>query len=126
MLVCAVVVIGTQTRLESGRWWWSPATVSALGLTQEQSVELEGLYQQSLPTWEHAGEDVVGLTDNIETRISDELYDDALLHLTEKLAEVRHKQDKLRRAGIELAVHVLTPPQRDKLTRLIVEKRIIE
>jgi hypothetical protein len=126
VLVCAVVVVGTQTHLQSVRWWWSPPIVSALALTQQQSAALEKLYRESLPTRQHASEDVVGLTDDIATRLQDELYDDELLHLTAKLAGARLKQYDLQRAGIESAVHVLTPSQRDELTRLIVEKRITD
>jgi hypothetical protein len=126
VFVCAVAVVGTQARLESVRWWWSPPIVSALALTQQQSAALEKLYRESLPTRQRASEDVVGLTDNIASRLQDELYDDELLHLTARLAGARLKQYDLQRAGIELAVHVLTPSQRAELTRLIVEKRITD
>jgi hypothetical protein len=126
VLVWTLIVVGTQVRLESVRWWWSPPIVSALAMTEQQSTAIERLYQESLPMRQHASEDETGLTDDIVKRLDDGLYDDELLHITERLAGAWVKQRDVRRQTFNRAVQVLTPRQRDKLTYEIAERQIVE
>jgi hypothetical protein len=100
--------------------------VSALELTPRQAAAIERLYQESLPTRQHASEDVIGLTEDIATRLRDGRYDGELLHATERLAGARVTQCELRRHAFERSVQVLTARQRRVLTRLIAAQRIAE
>lgn len=95
-------------------------------MTQQQSAAIEHVYEESLPAQQRAGEDVIGLSEDIATRLGDGLYDNEQLRLTEKLARTLTKQRELRRRAFERAVQFLTPAQRDKLTRLIADRRLIE
>jgi hypothetical protein len=95
-------------------------------MTQQQSAAIERVYVESLPARQRAVEEVIGLSEDIATRLHDGLYDDEQLQLTAKLAGALTKQRELRRRTFELSVQVLTPPQRDKLTRLIADKRLIQ
>jgi hypothetical protein len=108
------------------RCWRSPRIVSALTITQNQSAALERLYVEGLPTQQHASEDVTFLTEEIVKRLDDGLYDDEQLHLTERLAGALVKQCELRHDALELAVQVLTAPQRGQLARLLAEDGIGE
>jgi hypothetical protein len=126
MFVCAVVVIAAEAGLEPVRWWWSPPIALALAITPRQSAALDRLYEESLLPGQHASEAIMGLTDEIAKRLRDGLYDEELLHDTERLVGARLKQCELRRHALKRAVQVLTPNQRVKLTRLIAEKRIVE
>jgi Spy/CpxP family protein refolding chaperone len=124
-LVFVLVLAGTEARLECVRWWSSPTVVSALGLTAEQTVAIERLYQDSLPARRHASEELCGLTGQIASRIEAGEYDDESLHLTERLAKAQSAQRDARRQMLELAARALSPEQRETLSRLVGEKRVM-
>ena len=89
VLVCSVVVIGTQARLESDRWWCAPSTVSALAITNSQVAAIDQMYGEGLSTQQRAAEDVSGLVDDVVNRVLHGTYDDDMLHATEKLASAQ-------------------------------------
>ena len=124
-LLFTVVLVGTEARLESVRWWCSPTVVSALRLTAEQSAAIDRLYQDSLLAQRHGSEDVFGLTGQIAKRMEAGDYDDDTLRLTERLAKAQSAQREVRRQMLELAVGALSPQQRETLSRLVGEKHVV-
>jgi len=90
------------------------------------SIAIERLYEDSLPAQRHAGEEVVALTARVDTLIRFGLYNDELLHLTGELVKARSVQCELRRQMLERTARPLSPQQREKLTRFIAEKRVMD
>jgi hypothetical protein len=124
-VLIVLVLVGTEARLESVRWWCSPTVVSALRLTAEQSAAIDRLYQDSLPARRHGSEEVFGLTGQIAKRIEAGDYDDDTLRLTERLAKAQSAQRQVRRQMLELAAGALSPQQRETLSRLVGEKYVM-
>jgi hypothetical protein len=87
-VVLVTIVAATEARLEPVRWWSSPRVVSAIGITPPQAIAIEWLYQESLPAWQRAGEDVVDLTGRVARLLHFGEYDrDELLRLTGALVK---------------------------------------
>ena len=126
LLVWALIVVGTQVRLESVRWWWSPRIVSALAMTRQQSTTIERLYVESLPMRQQASQEEMAFAEDVAERLRDGPYDDELLRSTERMAGAWVQQRNVRLQTFNRAVLVLTPNQRDELTHVIAEKRIVE
>jgi len=120
--VIFLVLAYTQAMLESDRWWSSPSIVSALGISSEQSATIEQLYEQSLEARRHASEEVMELTGQITELILARVFDEQLLHLTEKLTKARYDQGELSRRMFDLAAQTLTPEQREMATHLSASK----
>ena len=88
-LVIALLVIGGQAPLDSVRWWRSPRVTSALGLTAEQSLAIDHIYQQTLPLRTLTSIEIIELTGRISQRIRDGIFDDDSLRLSERLMTAR-------------------------------------
>ena len=125
-VVLVTIIAGTQVPLESVRWWLSPAFVSAIGITPQQSRAIEQLYEDGLPAQRQAGEDVVALTARVARLVRFGAYDDELLHLTGELVKARSTQCELRRQMLRRSDRPLSPPQRQRLARFIAERRVME
>jgi len=54
-------VIGAQPQLDRARWWWSPTVAPFLGLTPEQSMIIERVYNDGLPAQMRAGAEIASL-----------------------------------------------------------------
>jgi hypothetical protein len=120
LLVCM------PARLEPARWWWSPPIVSALAVTPEQSSTIEQLYEEGLSARRSASENVIVLTEKVEKRLRDGLYDDELLKLTSQLVSARGHDCEQRRQLLVLSARPLSEDQREKLTRLIRDRGVAE
>jgi Spy/CpxP family protein refolding chaperone len=125
-VVVLVIFASTQVHLQSVRWWWSPTVVAVLRITPEQSAAIERAYEDSLPAQRHASEDVIDTTGRVVDLIRAAVYDDQLLHMTEKLVNAYSSQDEVQQKMRERAAHALTLEQRQKLIRLIAQKRVLE
>lgn len=126
-VVVVTIVAGSQVRLEPVRWWSSPRVVSAIGITPQQAVAIERLYEDSLPAWRNAGEDVVDLTERVARLVRAGRYDDeGLLHLTGALVQARSVQYQLHRQMLERTARPLWPEQRATLARFMAEQRTPE
>ena len=125
-LLLLLILAGTQEHLQSIRWWWSPTVVAALGITSEQAAAIERAYEDSLPAQRHASEEVIDATARVADLIRAQVYDDQLLHLTERLAQAHSTQSELHRKLLERAARALTPEQRRMLGRLDARKRVVD
>ena len=126
-VVLVTIVASTQARLEPVRWWSSPRVVSAIGLTPQQAIAIKWLYEDSLPAWRHASEDIVNLTGRIaRLRRFGEYDEDELLHLTGALVKARSVQCELYRQMLERTAGPLSPRQRASLARFIDGKGAME
>jgi hypothetical protein len=100
--------------------------VSALAVTPEQARIIEQLYEDGLPARRSASENVIVLTERVEKRLRDGLYDDELLALTSQLVNARRHDCEQRRRILVLSGRPLSLDQREKLTRLIRDRGIAE
>ena len=126
-IVLVTIVAATEARLEPVRWWSSPRVVSAIGITPPQAIAIEWLYEESLPAWQRAGEDVVDLTGRVARLLHFGEYDkDELLRLTGALVKARSVQCDLRRQMLERTARPLTSQQRERLARFISEERVMD
>jgi hypothetical protein len=124
--VLLLILAGTQVHLQSVRWWWSPAVVSALHITPAQAAAIEREYENNLPAQRHASEEVAGTTGRVVDLIRAREYDDELLHTTEKLVRAYQMQGELQQKMLARAARALTPDQRQQLSRLVPEKRVLK
>jgi Spy/CpxP family protein refolding chaperone len=121
--VLILLVLGhTEATLESDRWWSSPSIVSALGVTPQQLATIERMYEDSLTVTRYASEEATQLTEQITELIVSRVYDERLLHLTEKLEDVRRDQCELRRRMFDSVAQALTPEQREMMAALNLAK----
>jgi len=126
-VVLVTIVAATEARLEPVRWWSSPRVATAIGITPPQAIAIEWLYQESLPAWQRAGEDVVDLTGRVATLLHFGEYDrDELLRLTGALVKARSVQCDLRRQMLERTTRPLSSQQRTRLARFIPEERVMK
>jgi len=117
LVVCAVMVFDTQTRLESHRWWCRPAIVSSLALTSLQAEAIGRLCSEGLPTQQQTSQGITDSMNDIARRIHEGVYDDALLRATERLADAQLMEENSQRCAFARAVQVLTPFQRRQLAQ---------
>lgn len=124
-VVLVTIVAATEARLEPVRWWSSPRVVSAIGITPQQAVAIERLYEDSLPAWRNAGEDVVNLTERVARLVrAGKYHDEPLLHLTSELVQARSIQCELHRQMLERTTRPLWPEQRTRLARFMAQKGV--
>jgi hypothetical protein len=125
-----VFVIPAQPHLESARWWWSPPIVALLGMTPEQSIAVEMVYEDGLPARMRASERSAALEDQIRDvdrwASSDDEFYSVTADLTRKLGEARTIECDLRRQTLNSTNRALTPDQRQRLAGLIRRKRVME
>jgi hypothetical protein len=122
----ALLVVCAPARLEPLRWWWSPPIVNALVLRLDQSRAIDRLYQAGLPARRSASEKVISLTERVQKRLRDGLYDDELLKLTSELVNARQNDCEQRRRSLVLSAGLLSESQRDRLMQLIKNRRVAE
>lgn len=123
ILLCSVVVVGTQTQIRSIRWWCSPSIVASVAITKPQVAAIARQYEENLPAQTRTTEEVIGLMDEVARRMREGAYDDGTLRATERLASAQLKQRDLQHRALKQAVEILTRRQRQKLADLIAEKR---
>ena len=120
------LVATAQARLDSARWWCSPAVVSALTITQEQAIAIERLYEASLPIRRQTSERAMGLTVRVSDLIHRGVFDRELLQATAELAGVHAEEADVRRRTLENTERVLTQEQRAHLARLLALNGLME
>lgn len=127
---CGALVVGivvcAPVHLEPVWWWRSPEVVSALAVTTDQSLAVERLYEDRLPSMRSVSEKVMGVTAAVASRLSNGEYDDELLALTGNLITLRRDQCEQRRQLLRLSTALLTPGQREKLLILIRAHKVVE
>ena len=98
------------------KWWQTDEIKMQLGLTAQQSIQLEEIFQSTLPKLRAAKEDL----DRRETGLSRVLADPAaneaqVGHHVDKVEAARAELSKLRTLMLFRMHRVLSPDQRDKL-----------
>jgi hypothetical protein len=121
-----VVVVSDQAHLEHDRWWRSPRVVALLQLTPEQSMAVEQLYEEGLPARNRAAEEVTYLDEELTYSKQWNGSDDELRRLTEELATARVAECDLRLEMLERIIAPLSARQREQLTGLVRQNRVME
>jgi Spy/CpxP family protein refolding chaperone len=121
-----VIVIAAQPHLEPARWWWSPTIAPLLGLTPEQSTRIERLYQDGLPRQMRTVQEIAYLVEQITELNGSDTSHDEVIALAKQLAQARSVECQIRSRMLDLTGRALRPGQREKLARLIRQKRVME
>lgn len=124
--VTFAVVVGSQPHVEPTRWWRSAAVAAALHITDQQSCELDRLYEGTLSAQCRASVEVADVLNRVSESLEAGSYDDDLLHLTAQLATAKRTQCELRHQVLALSVNALKSQQRHELMRLVAARRVIE
>ena len=95
-------------------WWSLPAVVASLGITKEQSADIERLYQASLPARSHASLEVAHVLEKVTRMVEAGEDHDQLLRVTEELARARQTECALRHQVLKLTSGALLPEQREQ------------
>jgi Spy/CpxP family protein refolding chaperone len=98
------------------KWWQTEEIKTQLGLTAQQSTQLEEIFQATVPKLRAAKEDL----DRRETGLSQVLADPAasesqVSHHIDKVESARAELSKLRTLMLFRMHRLLSPEQRDKL-----------
>jgi hypothetical protein len=119
-------MVSDQARLEHDRWWRAPRVVALLQLTREQVMAVEQLYEADLPTRNRAGEEVTYLDEELKYSKQWNGSDEELLRLTQELARARVAECALRLQMLERIIEPLSAGQREQLTDLVRQNRVME
>ena len=125
-IIVALLLVAGEARLAPVRWWRSSQVTEALGLTPDQSDQIDDVYQQFVPAGEEASVDVMRLTEEIVEALRAGNFDDDLLRATAALVRARDEQCALRRQVFARAAAALQPRQRFALARLLAQRRVID
>ena len=125
-LILAVLVVCAQARLEPVRWWWSPRDATLVGLTPQQAMAVERLYQEDLPARNRASQEVTYLEEELKYSRQWDASDDELIRLTEELANARLVDCELRLQMLQRMSELLSARQREQLTGLVSQNRFME
>jgi hypothetical protein len=117
-LIVVIMVAWVPADLEPVRWWMSKQRSTAVGLTLEQVMMLDRLYEGDLAARRRLSAKTADVMVRISGSLHDGDYDGALLHLTEELAQAYTNERILRRQMLERTVGMLTPDQKPRVIRL--------
>jgi hypothetical protein len=126
VLFALVVVVCDQARLEPDRWWRSSRDVALLGLTPEQSMAVERVYEDGLIARNRAGEEVIYLDEQLKYLRQWNGSDEELRRLTRELANARAAECELFRQMLQRISEPLSARQREELARLVRQQRVME
>ena len=116
-LLVAVLLVGRPARLESVRWWRSPAITSMLGLTAEQARTIDRVYEQRLSGRRLCIERLVEASNRVDRFVQDGMYEETLRGTEDLLKAGADERAVTRRLNDEI-VALLTPEQRRLLAQL--------
>jgi hypothetical protein len=125
-LILALLVVCAQARLEPVRWWWSPSDAALVGLTPQQAMAVERLYQEDLSARNRASQEVTYLEEELKYSRQWDAADDERQRLTEELAKARVVDCGLRRRMLQRMSDLLSARQREQLTGLVSQNRFME
>ncbi len=101
------------------KWWKSERFVHELGLTKEQSRQVEEVFQASWPALQAAKEDLDRLETELSALIADGTAPEAkVLHQIDKVEASRSVMGRARSLMLYRMHRVLSPEQRVKLKAL--------
>ena len=125
-LIVAVLVVCAQTRLEPVRWWRSPRDAELVGLTPQQAMAIERLYQNDLPARNRASQEMTYLEGELTYSRQWDTANNRVRSLTEQLGRARLVDCLLRDHLLQRIDQLLSPRQREQLTGLVSQNRFME
>jgi len=129
-LLCVVFVLaaaGTAAAQAlpepSGPWWRSDSVKKELGLTNEQSMRIDHIWQSALPQLQQEKDRL----DDLEARLSHLIETDAdetvIVHQIDRVETLRGNMNKERVLMLTHMRQVLTPDQRTKMNEHVARFR---
>jgi Spy/CpxP family protein refolding chaperone len=104
------------SRAERHKWWLSEEVKTQVGLTAQQSQELEGIFQSELPRLRTGWEELDRLEQDLSRLMDDSAADENRVSAAVDRAEAaRASLNKTRTLMLFRMYRVLTPDQRVKL-----------
>jgi Spy/CpxP family protein refolding chaperone len=114
-----VVLLGAVSEAGQGRahkWWQSELVKAELGLTREQSLEVEQIFQASVPKLKASKQELDRLEAELSRLIAEGVTDEHQVTLKiERVEAARGELGKLRTLMLYRVHRLLTPAQRAKL-----------
>jgi hypothetical protein len=117
VLTAASLTVRPQ-RLESVRWWQSPAIAAAIGLTSEQARAIEQIDRHRSSEQRECTERSVAASNRVDQFMDDEIYNEQTLRRTEELIKAGADGGALTRELDIQALALLNPDQRRRLAHL--------
>jgi Spy/CpxP family protein refolding chaperone len=115
----SVVLLGAVSEAGQGRahkWWQSEQVKAELGLTREQSMEVEQIFQASVPKLKASKLELDRLEAELSRLIAEGVTDEhQVTSKIERVEAARGELGKLRTLMLYRVHRVLTPAQRAKL-----------
>jgi Spy/CpxP family protein refolding chaperone len=100
----------------SHKWWESPEVKTELGLTDQQSADVEAIFQETLPKLRAAKEGLDRLEAKLSEVIAASNVDEArITQLVDRVEAARSEMSKIRTLMLFRFYRVLSPEQRTKL-----------
>jgi Spy/CpxP family protein refolding chaperone len=104
------------SRVERHKWWLSEEVKTQVGLTAQQSQDLEGIFQSVLPRLRSGWEELDRLEQDLSRLMSDDATDEARISAAiDRTESARATINKTRTLMLFRMYRVLTPDQRVKL-----------
>lgn len=122
--IVAVLLVSLASPASAGqgskfKWWQSERFVQELGLTKEQSRQIEEVFQASWPALQAAKHDLDRLETELSALIADGTAPEAkVLHQIDKVEASRSVMGRARSLMLYRMHRVLSPEQRVKLKAL--------
>jgi hypothetical protein len=117
ILTAASLVAHTQ-RLESVRWWRSPALAASLGLTSDQARVIDQIERQRRSEQRECTERFVAASDQMNQFMENEIYTVQTLRQTEELIKAGADEGALTRELSAQVLALLSSDQRHTLAHL--------
>ena len=121
-LVLALPALGAAqsapptSRAERHKWWLSEEVKTQVGLTAQQSQDLESIFQSVLPRLRSGWEDLDRLEQDLSRLMSDDATDESRISTAiDRTESARATLNKTRTLMLFRMYRVLTPDQRVKL-----------
>jgi Spy/CpxP family protein refolding chaperone len=101
------------------KWWQAEKSRSDLGLSADQSVRIEEVFQSNVPKLKAAGDDLERLERQLSNLISGEVTTEAdVIRQLDLIEAARAELNKTRILMLFRMRRILTPEQREKLKAL--------
>ena len=125
-LILALLVVCAEARLDPVRWWWSPGDAALVGLTPQQAMAVERLYQEDLPARNRASQEVTYLEDELKYSRQWDAADVSGNVLPRNLRRLGFVDCELRRRMLQRMSELLSEKQREHLSDLVRHNRVME
>jgi Spy/CpxP family protein refolding chaperone len=100
------------------KWWTDPQDRATLGITDQQSVAVEALWQKSLPDLRNGWQQLHMMEETLNDMIRNSADEQAVIAQIDRVEDMRARVEKGRQLMLYRMNRVLTPDQRDKLKAL--------